>query len=349
MPYGVKGPYVNRWLLSFLAISLLGCAGPQLQLANDITQEPVLYPEAAVMADGYRLPLAVHKPAGEPNAILLALHGFNDYRNAFHGPGRYFADRGIMTVAYDQRGFGETAQRGIWPGRQLLQQDATSLASLLCQRYPDVPLYLLGESMGGAVSILTAIENSNDCLRGVILAAPAIWGWQTMPFWQGTLLRVAAQVVPAHEVTGEGLEIRPSDNIEMLRALGRDPLVIKSTRIDAIYGLTELMDQAYRASSEVTLPVLLLYGEHDEVIPKHALCRMVAALPDGRDSTWRMVLYPDGYHMLARDLLAETVLEDIVTWVNGQYRKLPSGDAVSRETGRLEAFCGGSLTGPAVP
>jgi alpha-beta hydrolase superfamily lysophospholipase len=109
------------------------------------------------------------------------------------------------------------------------------------------------------------------------------------------------------------------------------------------------MDQAYRASSEVTLPVLLLYGEHDEVIPKHALCRMVAALPDGRDSTWRMVLYPDGYHMLARDLLAETVLEDIVTWVNGQYRKLPSGDAVSRETGRLEAFCGGSLTGPAVP
>jgi len=294
------------------------------------------------MADGYRLPLAVYNAAGKPNAILLALHGFNDYRNAFSGAGRYFADRGIMTVAYDQRGFGETAQRGIWPGRQLLQQDAASLASLLCRRYPDVPLYLLGESMGGAVSILAAVENSNECLRGVVLAAPAIWGWQTMPFWQATLLRLAAWLVPANEVTGEGLEIRPSDNIEMLRALGRDPLVIKSTRIDAIYGLTGLMDQAFRASSEVNLPVLLLYGEHDEVIPKPALCRMVAALPDSRDSTWRMVLYPDGYHMLARDLQADTVLADIVTWVNGEYRELPSGYAVSRESGRLEAFCGGS-------
>lgn len=294
------------------------------------------------MTDGYRLPLTVHKPADRPSAIILALHGFNDYRAAFSIPGRYFAERGVMTVAYDQRGFGKTAQRGIWPGRQLLQQDATSIARLLCHKYPDTPLYLLGESMGGAVSMSTTFDDNGECVQGVILAAPAIWGWQTMPFWQAIALKIAAWLFPAHKVTGGGLKIRPSDNIEMLRALGRDPLVIKATRIDTIYGLTDLMEQAYEASGGITLPVLLLYGERDEVIPKNAFCRMVAKLPDNPEKTWRMVLYPDGYHMLMRDLQSATVLSDIVTWVTaGEGQELPSVYAEQSGGERLEALCNG--------
>lgn len=333
---------MKRWLLSLAGVCLAACAGPQLQPVLDTTQAAILYPDVAVMADGYRLPLVVHGPPAEPKAIILALHGFNDYRNAFSETGRYFAERGILTVAYDQRGFGETAQRGIWPGQQLLQQDAATLARLICQQHPDTPLYLLGESMGGAVSMLAALENNGDCLHGVILLAPAVWGWQAMPFWQSTMLKIAAWFFPAQEVTGEGLKIRPSDNIEMLRALGRDPLVIKATRIDAIYGLTDLMEQAYKASAEITLPVLLLYGEHDEVIPKPALCRMVAGLPENPGSTWRMMLYTDGYHMLTRDLQAATVLGDIVTWVTaGNRPELPSGYAVGRGADRFEAFCAG--------
>jgi len=330
------------WKLPLLIIAcLVACTGPQIQPAKNTTQEPVLYPDNAVMTDGYRLPLTVHRPAGTPGAILLALHGFNDYRNAFSEPARYFAERGIMTIAYDQRGFGETTQRGLWPGQQRLQQDAVSLARLLCLEHPQVPLYLLGESMGGAVSMMAALENNNDCLRGMILVAPAVWGWQTMPFWQAALLRIGAWLMPAHKVTGEGLEIRPSDNIEMLRALGRDPLVIKATRIDTIYGLTELMDRAYRASGDIALPVLLLYGEHDEVIPKHAMCSMIATLAEHPSSEWRIGLYPDGYHMLTRDLQAETVLADIVAWVNRRPRHARKAMTVAGGSDRLETLCSG--------
>ncbi len=333
-----------KWkLFPLVLVFLIACAGPQLQPVTDTTQAAVLYPDVAVMADGYRLPLAVHSPVDPPKAIILALHGFNDYRNAFSEPGGYFAKRGILTVAYDQRGFGDTAQRGIWPGRQLLQQDAASMARLLCHRYPHTPLYLLGESMGGAVSMMAALDDNGDCVHGVVLVAPAIWGWQTMPFWQATLLKIAAWLFPTHKVTGKGLEIRPSDNIEMLRALGQDPLVIKATRIDTVYGLTELMEQAYRASDEITLPALLLYGEHDEVIPKHAMCRMVATLPDSPDTRWRLVLYPEGYHMLTRDLQAATVLGDIVTWVTaGERQTLPSGYTVNPGAERLDVLCSGA-------
>ena len=74
------------------------------------------------MPDGYRLPVSAWQPGGAPRAIVIALHGFNDYRNAFADVGRYFAAHGVTTYAYDQRGFGDTVQRGIWPGSECVAQ-----------------------------------------------------------------------------------------------------------------------------------------------------------------------------------------------------------------------------------
>lgn len=322
-----------------IACCLLACATPRVQVASDITQVPVLTPAQAVMADGYRLPLSVWRPSGEPQAIVLALHGFNDYRSAFSAPASFLAANHIMTYAYDQRGFGETAQRGIWPGSGVLQSDARTVLQLLCEHYPGIPLYLLGESMGGAV-VLNMIQNAETtCLSGVVLVAPAVWGWQAMPVWQRSTLWLAAHTVPGYTLTGEGLEITPSDNIEMLRALGRDPLVIKATRIDAMYGLTNLMESALHSSQPSTLPVLLLYGEKDDIIPPNSVCEMLKGLPDPQAARWRMVLYPDGYHMLTRDLQAAVVLRDMVEWLHDPSVSLPSFLEVEPGAPRLRIMC----------
>src|SRR5437870_7543725 len=63
---------------------------------------------AFIAADGARLPLRSWLPRGEVKAVILALHGFGDYSNAFTLPGEFWAERGIATYAYDQRGFGGT-------------------------------------------------------------------------------------------------------------------------------------------------------------------------------------------------------------------------------------------------
>ncbi|MGD2137754.1 MAG: lysophospholipase [Gammaproteobacteria bacterium] len=292
------------------------------------------------MDDGYELPLSVWQPEQKPRAVVLALHGFNDYRNAFTGVGPRLARGGIVTYAYDQRGFGETAQRGVWPGSDRLVSDIIVLSRLVCADYPDLPLYLLGESMGAAV-ILSALQQLDiRCVAGVVLMAPAVWGWQTMPLWQQAALWLAAHTVPANTVSPEGLDIMASDNIEMLRALGRDPLVIKRSRIDTIFGLTNLMESALLDSSELALPALILYGERDEIIPVGAFCRMLHALPGTTAGQWRFVLYPKGYHMLSRDLQSDTVLEDMLAWLLDPHGRLPSGLEVSRGDERLQALCG---------
>lgn len=274
-------------------------------------------------SDGRVLPLRRWLPARRPSAILLAVHGFNDYSFAFTEAGKWWAERGIATYAPDQRGFGSSQYRGFWPGDDRLATDITELSHVLRQRHPDTPLFWLGESMGGAVTLI-ALEQGRAKPEGLVLVAPAVWGRESMPWYYNATLWLATYTVPWMTLTGSGLKIQASDNIEMLRQLGRDPLFIKATRVDAIHGLVNLMDRAAEARP-TDLPVLLLYGARDEVIPKKPVEKFVETLESDPQVDLRIAVYAEGWHMLLRDLQAAVVWRDIAAWLGDQQTALPSG------------------------
>lgn len=265
--------------------------------------------------DGALLPLVTWAPpAGSPIAVIIAVHGFNDYHRAFALAGPHWAEQGILVYAYDQRGFGAAPGRGRWPGVDRLVGDLQDLISLVRDRHPDLPLAVLGDSMGAAVTMATLRHPATPRVDGMILNAPAVWGRSNFnPFYR-MVLWVAAHTVPWWEVTGSGLKIRVSDNREWLRQLSRDPLMIRETRIDALYGIVKLMDEALAAPVPANLPTLVLYGLRDEVIPRAAVCRFVDTLPA---AVHRTLWYPEGYHMLLRDLQANRVWEDVQLWLRG--------------------------------
>ena len=119
--------------------------------------------------------------------------------------------------------------------------------------------------------------------------------------------------MPGLIVSSSGLKIEPSDNIPMLRALSRDPYVIKQTRTDAVFGLVNLMDEARQAPDHLTAtpPILFLYGKNDQVIPTAPAEAVGAEL--GARATVRF--YDKGYHMLLRDLEGEHVSQDVADWI----------------------------------
>jgi len=314
-----------RLIVVVLLLPWLAACGMLRQPERAAMLEPVLLHDHALMDDGYQLPLDAWRPRTEPRAVLLALHGFNDYRKAFDKAGPYLAERGIVTYAYDQRGFGETAYRGLWAGTERLAADLHAMVRLLRQRYPGLPLYLLGESMGGALSITALGGAPAPEVDGVVLVAPAVWSRLTMPWYQRWALWLAARVAPGWKPTGESLNLWPTDNIELLRAMARDPLVIKATRIDTIVGLVDLMDAAMGASPRLAVRGLVLYGAKDQIVPAKPTCQLLRQLPNGGGAEWRFALYPDGYHMLLRDLQGERVLGDIAAWILTPLQPLPSG------------------------
>ncbi|WP_239988549.1 alpha/beta hydrolase [Paramagnetospirillum kuznetsovii] len=284
-------------------------------------------------SDGVTLPLRSWLPIGSPKAVVVALHGMNDYSNAFDAPGKALAAKGIATYAYDQRGFGVGPHPGYWSSTKAMADDLNACATLLHQRHPGIPLYVLGESMGGAVVIIAA-QAPSAAISGLILAAPAVWGRSTMGWLQQGALWLTNAIAPGWTLTGRGLGIQASDNIEMLRALSRDPLVIKETRVDAIHGLVDLMDAAQMGMAAVQLPVLVLYGEKDEVIPPKPTWAAIRRLPRLGEAR-RVALYENGWHMLLRDLQAQVVVDDIVAWMADASAPLPSR-ADMKAQGKLE-------------
>lgn len=346
---------MRRFLACCIAVILAGCISPQSP--ETMTAQARLAAAGAMMAvsapqldedrflaeDGAVLPLRRWLPSGEPRAVILALHGFNDYSNAFAGPGAAWAERGIATFAYDQRGFGAAPGRGRWVGAQRLADDAATAVALLHRRYPGVPVYLLGESMGGGVAILAASGRSGapvPAVDGVILVAPAVWGRQTMNLFERIGLWFA-DLMPAMKLSPDlvPIRIRPSDNIAMLRAYSADPLVIKDTRADSVTGLVDLMSAALAAGPWFDAPALLLYGERDEIVPRAPMAQFVDSLPARAQLRQRVALYPQGYHMLLRDLDAALLIGDVATWIGDRAAPLPSGadrGARASLTGRAE-------------
>ncbi|MCW5772471.1 MAG: lysophospholipase, partial [Rhodospirillaceae bacterium] len=299
----------------FLAVAALGglaagCA-PEVQIVGRPFTAPALRADAIQTADGALLPLRAWLPAGKPKAVILALHGMNDYGKAFRAPAEAWAQRGIATYAYDQRGYGATAQPGVWAGTERLTGDFIAAVRLLRQRHPGVPIFAVGESMGGGVILAAMARPDAPRLDGVILSAPAVWARATMPGYYTATLWAAAHTVPHMSLSGRNLDRVPTDNRAALIEMGRDPLVQKEARVDAVWGVVNLMDAAYAGAAHLHEPVLLLYGERDKIIPRPPIEAVAHRLPPGA----KLALYPRGYHLLFRDLQAATVHRDVAAWI----------------------------------
>jgi acylglycerol lipase len=290
----------------------------------------------APQAEPHELPRRAWLPDDQPpRVVILAIHGFNDYSAAFDDFGSYAAERGIAVYAYDQRGFGANDDAGRWPGVPMLVDDLVRERERLATLHPDVPVYLLGESMGAAVIIAAAHDDAPLDVDGIILVAPAVWGGDQLNGFYRATLWVMANIAPGMKLTGEGLKVMASDNIEMLQALGADPLFIKATRVDAIAGLVELMDIAAVSVTKLDGPLLVLGGERDEIVPPGAHIAMLERL---RARHCTEVVYPDGYHMLLRDLQRQVVWDDVLAWIDRQ--AIPTESATACRGALSPAFAG---------
>ncbi|HET7133776.1 MAG TPA: alpha/beta hydrolase [Gammaproteobacteria bacterium] len=310
----------GRFAAPFACAILLACAAPAARV--QVTQAR-LEPNRVVLTDGAVLPLVTWAPAtGTPRAAIVALHGLSDHGTTYARAAEHLAANGFAVYAYDQRGFGGTAQRGRWPGGDVLARDVLQVAALVRARHPGVPLYVLGESMGGAVLLRALALEPSGWLNGAVLLAPAVWSRGEMPWYQRFALGTLSH-------TFRGMRFSrprgraPTDDPETLRSLREDPLVIHKTRVDVLAGVSDLMDEVTEAPRRFAVPVLILYGAEDKVIPARAFCSWVASLD--ASAPWRLVLYPRGWHMLLRDLDARTAGDDVTAWLIDAGGALPSG------------------------
>jgi len=315
----------RRGALALGASAVLGGCVAMRAPPGPPVEASMLGEHAFTMPDGARLPYRAWLPGDPPRAVVLALHGFNDSRDAWEYPAPAFAAAGVAVYAPDQRGFGAAPGRGLWLGSAALVADAAEMARLVRVLHPGVPLVLMGESMGAAVLMVLAAGQLAPAGASYVLIAPAVWGRARMNFVLSGVLWLAVTLVPGMALARVPVRILASDNRAALIRLSTDPLTIQETRMDTLGGLVDLMDAALAAAPRVRVPALFQYGGKDELVPKAATAFTWRALPRGGTDGPRIAYYPGGYHLLLRDRERAAPIGDILAWLRDPAAVLPSG------------------------
>jgi alpha-beta hydrolase superfamily lysophospholipase len=315
------------FVVLFATLMLAGCTPLLVQQAGQPPlgfAGPHLERDAVVSFDGARLGLTRWDAVGDPWAVIVGVHGMNDYANAFHLAAPWWAEQGVTTIAYDQRGFGRSPGRGIWAGDELMNEDLRTVVSLARREYPRAIIAVAGESMGGAVAAEAFASDRPPDADRVILLSPAVWGWKEQDLPNRTLLWLAANLTASKVYTPPSWltrKIKPTDNREELIAMGRDPLMVWGARSDTLYGLVNMMGQASDDVGRIRAPTIYLYGARDQIIPRKAALRAARGLK----RTDRSVYYADGWHLLTRDHQGPVVWRDVLAFIRDPQGPLPSG------------------------
>jgi acylglycerol lipase len=303
---------LSRVFLAGLAVALVAgsLARPQPRPRPRV-QTPTLHPDQVITGDGVRLPLARWQPDEAPQAIVLGVHGYGDYRQSFARIGAWLAERGVALLAYDQRGFGESDTRGRWPGASTLIRDLADVVEALGAGEPGLPLVVLGESMGGSVALAGLGGGEVTGVDRLILAAPGVRG-RDIPLQQlhDLALRLGALALPwlAVELRRGG---RPWLAPEESARLADDPLILRELSVGTYDGLIELASLASLAPATELPPTLVLHGGLDRTIARRAIDELVERLGDR--GTLR--LYPERHHLLLHETGADELFAECLAWL----------------------------------
>jgi alpha-beta hydrolase superfamily lysophospholipase len=264
-------------------------------------------------SDGDAVPYRLW-PAPAPRALVLFLHGASDYSGAFDEIGPLFADRGLTTLAIDQRGFGATATRGKWRGKNRMIRDAIEAVLFLRMRFGDtLPAFIVGESMGAALAVHVASRAPDLSLTGLVLAAPGAISGTWRRIFGSALTRVLRFFLPNAGIVIERIsawEFTPGAAIRLLM----DPMVLRRIRPAQLFGLFKLSRSAVDEAEHVRVPVLTMIGSREDLLREACIARLHKGLAGPKE--WKR--FRGAPHLLMHWKYNRRVLGKVLSWVDAR-------------------------------
>jgi alpha-beta hydrolase superfamily lysophospholipase len=262
-------------------------------------------------ADGLALFRQSWRPAGTTRAVLVNVHGIGDHSSLYPMLPGHFVPRGWSVHTYDLRGNGRSpGPRGHIERWSQLRDDLNRFLAVVRDEESGLPLFLLGNSLGGLVVLDYAFHHPNG-LRGVIaIAAPL--GRIGTPGWLLTLGRALSHIWPGFTLD-TGLD---------LSGLSRDPAVGDAIVSDPLFhrkASARLAAEVLRTARDLRLnaarfpvPLLLLHGAEDRMVfPEGTRAFFDAVGQPDKD----YLEYPGAFHALLADIGHERVLADLERWM----------------------------------
>ena len=262
------------------------------------------------------------KPKIDYSNTILAIHGYNDYSNSFKIPGQYLSDNKIELISFDLRGFGRNSDKGNWYNLEFHHSDIIFNIKKIKKNNPKKKIYILGESMGGAIAISLANRYKELPIDGVILVAPAIWNFTKTNFLKSIPVKVLSKIFPNLKISGKGIiKVKASNNSKMLKELSEDNFFIHKPNLKSLQGMINLMDESYEDAvkylNNPSYRTLILVPLKDEIVPRKPLIKILQnnGIKINESNLISIGAYKDSYHMILRDLDGNNITKDIKDWI----------------------------------
>ena len=246
-------------------------------------------------------------------AGLVIVHGIAEHSARYRHAAEALAGRNIACFVYDQRGHGQS------PGTRTHVSEFTDFAADLKlfganvrQRFPELPLFVWGHSMGSVVVLLAAGDLA--WARGFITTGCALDAMPKLDGAAGALLRMAAALAPRLRISlgidGTAL----TQVVEEQRRHMDDPLVPRTASLGLLYGFARACRASRANAPKITLPWLAVHGEADKVCPISGSRALIDTL-GSRDK--QLVTYPNLLHEVHNeDETSRAVLFDLMSsWI----------------------------------
>ena len=263
-------------------------------------------------ARGLKFHLQAWEPDRRPRAVIALLHGLGEHVARYSTVAQELVKAGYAVMAMDLRGHGRSGgQRGHTPSYDALLDDIEALLARVAERYPRLPVFLYGHSLGGSLAINLVLRR-RPRLRGVITTAPWFRTAVDPPPLKVALAKALEPILPTYSdhwgVDPDSL----SHDTSVGDAYVRDPLVhgrisARMYRTSAQAGLWAL-----EHAHEYALPLLLMHGTADKVTSWEASQEF--ARRSGKQVTLR--LWEGWYHELHNEPQSRRVVRTMVNWMN---------------------------------
>jgi len=261
--------------------------------------------------DGLKLCGQNWKPRGKVKAVVCLVHGLGEHCGRYDPVARAFTEKGFAVLAFDLRGHGRSdGPRGHAPSYAALMNDISQLIETGKQRFPSLPVFLYGQSLGGNLVLYYVLRRCPD-LTGVIASSPLFRPAFKPPAWKMGILRSMADFRPGLTLSSGLEQMALSRDIKVVQAYQNDPLT--HDRISARLAVDILRNGQWNLdhAKEFPLPLLLMHGDADRITSAQASQEFAAQAEDH----CTLKIWKGLYHELHNEPEQNEVLTHTLDWM----------------------------------
>ncbi len=243
-----------------------------------------------------------------PKAIIVIVHGLCEHLGRYDYLTKRFNEFDYGVYRFDNRGHGKSGgEKGYIDDFMFFIDDANILVDEAKKDYPDLPLFMLGHSMGGFIAAGYGVKYP-DKLTGQILSGAAT---TLLPIFEA-LKNVDFDGNPRVKVPNDLSSVISRDE-EVVKAYDHDPLVLKETN-QKLLGETFVRGPAWLEANikSYTYPCLILHGDDDRIVTPKSSKWMYEEI-SSKDK--ELKFYPGFFHEILNEKQKETVISDIRLWI----------------------------------